>query len=265
MEKKHLAGIRSIPKKQDLWIDTRRFWHASLLVILMISALCVPPLSGLFRCDYWRQVRGGIAWSACPDVTEFQCAFLEVPMNYLNPLPNETVSLALRRLPATAPLADRLGTLLVNPGGPGGSGTEYIVDTGKDLDLILKGRYDILSWDPRGVNMSTPPMDCFPTDYDERVQEFKLYQTGWPFEMRAIFGTDVPWFKTADRYYQALVDSCAQNGNQKMLKSLSTAFTARDMVEILKALGEEERGLQYWGFEGSFCPTRYLTHSPYYT
>ncbi|KZO96037.1 alpha/beta-hydrolase [Calocera viscosa TUFC12733] len=189
-----------------------------------------------------------IAWSPCADISEFECAFLRVPMDYTDPLPNETVSLALRRLPATAPVAERLGTLFVNPGGPGGSGTEYIAETGMDLSIILSGRYDILSWDPRGVNMTTPPMGCFPTDYDERMQEYKLHQNGLPFEMRATVGTDLPWFQRADRYYQALVESCARNGHQKMLKSLSTASSARDMVEILKALGEEERGLQYWGF-----------------
>ncbi|EJT99865.1 alpha/beta-hydrolase [Dacryopinax primogenitus] len=169
-------------------------------------------------------------------------------MDYLNRTDMETAILALRRLAATVPRGERLGTVFVNPGGPGGSGTEYIVETGKDISLILRGRYDILSWDPRGVNMTTPPMNCFPSDYDERIQEYKLHQIGLPFEMRAIQGTDIPWFQKTHHYYEALVGSCARNGDQRILRSMSTAFTARDMLEILKALGEEEHGLNYWGF-----------------
>lgn len=78
--------------------------------------------------------QSGIAWSSCPDVTEFECAYLTVPLDvrppsppfipiltslqYTNPLPNETVSLALRRLPASASVKERRGTLFVNPGTP---------------------------------------------------------------------------------------------------------------------------------------------------
>ncbi|KZT54877.1 hypothetical protein CALCODRAFT_404705, partial [Calocera cornea HHB12733] len=85
------------------------------------------------------------------DLTEFECAFLTVPLSYLHPVVGETVSLALRKYPAQAPAELYQGTLFTNPGGPGGSGTAYLVERGPALSKILGGRYDILSWDPRGV------------------------------------------------------------------------------------------------------------------
>ncbi|KZO93929.1 alpha/beta-hydrolase [Calocera viscosa TUFC12733] len=201
-------------------------------------------------------VASGIAWSTCPDVTEFDCAYLSVPLDYTNPLPNETVSLALRRLPATAPIKERLGSLLTNPGGPGGSGTNSVVRSGPAMNIILKGRYDIVSWDPRAVNMTTPSLDCFPTDWDEYIQDLKRSQLGMPHEVRraASLGggsaedAELYYFERVDSYSRSVWESCKKNGNEKMLSAVTSAFTARDMKSILEALGEEDRGMVYWGF-----------------
>ncbi|EJT99863.1 hypothetical protein DACRYDRAFT_109288 [Dacryopinax primogenitus] len=184
-----------------------------------------------------------VAWRSCPDLTEYDCAYLSVPLDYLNPSPDETVSLALRRLPASAPKDERLGTLFVNPGGPGGSGTAALVNYGQDLNIILKGRYDILSWIPK--TKTTPYLGCYPTDFDEWIGAYKEAQLGLPFELG---NNSLSWFEKVDAFYLADVASCTNNGNQKMLKASSTAYTARDILSILQAIGEDERGLQYWGF-----------------
>ncbi|KZO89839.1 hypothetical protein CALVIDRAFT_569600 [Calocera viscosa TUFC12733] len=121
--------------------------------------------------------------------------------------------------------------LFINPGGPGGSGTAAVVSSGPVLNKILKGRYDILSWDPRGVNMTTPPLECYPTEYDEYMSELLSSHVGLPFQARGEGGDDaeLALLKKVDAYYRS-------------------AFVVRDMVRILEAIGEDERGLQYWGF-----------------
>jgi len=253
LEHSALPTVQNVPRREATqkraWI-TLGFKETLLLVCLVLGWRFhfLGHLKDLYKSYSSVHASGGIAWAACADLTEFQCAYLSVPMDYTHPLPNETVSLSLRRLPATAPQAVRMGTLFINPGGPGGSGTNAVASYGQDLHTILKGRYDILSWDPRGVNQTTPSLGCHPTEFDEMIQSFKEAQLGLPFELKGQTGSDDIWFEKLDAYYRSTVASCAKNGNQKMLKSVSTAFVVRDIVSILEALGEKERGLQYWGF-----------------
>ncbi|CAE6498353.1 unnamed protein product, partial [Rhizoctonia solani] len=90
-----------------------------------------------------------IPWTECPDVPSTQCATFNVPLDYTNPDWNETVSIFLRKYPATAPEDQWLGSLLTNPGGPGGSGSEWVLRRGKEVSEILDGRYDVIGFDPR--------------------------------------------------------------------------------------------------------------------
>ena len=84
----------------------------------------------------------------------------------------------------------------MNPGGPGGSGTSALVRFGKDLSVIVEGRYDvsylsvipflgadklqIISWDPRGVNMTTPSLDCHATEGAALHEANRLHSLGSP-------------------------------------------------------------------------------------
>ncbi|KAH8919279.1 alpha/beta-hydrolase [Atractiella rhizophila] len=215
-------------------------------------------------------LHGGIAWSACPDVTHLDCAYLTVPMNHLDPQPNSTVSLALRRLPATVRPGLRKGTLFINPGGPGGSGHAAVARLGPSISIITEGQYDILGWDPRGVNLTTPAVNCFQDEASANLHEYTMGQIGIPYTSRLFpeaspylhpnISTLSPSRQLASnqselaflKKYRANVDaewqSCMKFGNKELLKSLSTAFTARDMKWILEASGEVEDGLNYWGF-----------------
>src|SRR5262249_1607103 len=94
-----------------------------------------------------------LQWSDCG--APFQCATLEVPLDYANPN-GEQIKLALNRLPAESP-SDRIGSLLVNPGGPGASGVEFVESSGQTLySQDLRDHFDIVGFDPRGVGASTP-------------------------------------------------------------------------------------------------------------
>ncbi|KAG9097645.1 hypothetical protein FRC07_010754, partial [Ceratobasidium sp. 392] len=67
----------------------------------------------------------------------------------------------MRKYPASATAENRLGSILTNPGGPGGSGSRFIAEGGEALSVLTDGRYDILGFDPRGVNLTGPWTSCF--------------------------------------------------------------------------------------------------------
>src|SRR4051795_10734932 len=98
-----------------------------------------------------------IAWSKCFD--QFQCGTVQVPLDYDQPN-GTTISLAVVKLPASDP-AHRIGSLLLNPGGPGGSGVDYTVFAGPELYTPeVRARFDLVGFDPRGIARSTP-LRCF--------------------------------------------------------------------------------------------------------
>ena len=96
---------------------------------------------------------GTLDWKPCDG--SFQCASLEVPLDYDEP-DGEQLTLALVRRPADDP-DQRVGSLLVNPGGPGGSGIDLAEN--KTFPKEIQKRMDIVGFDPRGVGKSSP-LDC---------------------------------------------------------------------------------------------------------
>ncbi len=94
-------------------------------------------------------------WSDCESFRNYECATLEVPLDYDDP-DGETIELALIRRPAGDP-AERIGSLLVNPGGPGASGVEFLPQWALSVDSELRDRFDLVSFDPRGVGGESSP------------------------------------------------------------------------------------------------------------
>ena len=93
-----------------------------------------------------------LSWEDCRD--RFSCATLRVPLDYRRPAAGD-IEVALIRLPASG---RRLGSLVVNPGGPGASGLDYARDL-SSLSPQVRERFDTVGFDPRGVGRSTP-VDC---------------------------------------------------------------------------------------------------------
>ena len=91
-----------------------------------------------------------LVWSRCEGRAGFECATLRVPLYWDNP-EGDQVALAVARQPASS--ARRIGSLLTNPGGPGASGREFLF--GEPFAAELRERFDLVSWDPRGVGAST--------------------------------------------------------------------------------------------------------------
>ena len=102
-----------------------------------------------------------IDWEDCSnETTTFQCGTVTVPLDYEHP-DGKTITIALKKLPALDGDAEH-GSLFVNPGGPGGSGIE-VVEFRASMFEGLRGSYDIIGFDPRGVGRSTP-ITCWTDD-----------------------------------------------------------------------------------------------------
>jgi pimeloyl-ACP methyl ester carboxylesterase len=97
---------------------------------------------------------GGIAWRPCPEDSTVQCGTLRVPVDRTDPY-SSMVDIALARRLATDPTA-RIGALVVNPGGPGGSGVDLALGGDRFFSPGLRRRFDIVGFDPRGVARSNP-------------------------------------------------------------------------------------------------------------
>lgn len=152
-----------------------------------------------------------------------ECAMLTVPMDYEDP-DGETIELAVTRNAATGDADARIGSVVVNPGGPGIPSTTF----SPLVAALWAGgpvteRFDIVGFDPRGVGLSRPAVDCY-TD-EERDADAPL----------SAFGE---WTEESAR---AIVDACADgSGSEEVLAHLGTRDAARDMDVLRSALGDEE-------------------------
>jgi pimeloyl-ACP methyl ester carboxylesterase len=185
-----------------------------------------------------------VSWTACRD--GFQCATVRVPLDYDRPA-GAKISLSLIRLPAGSP-KQRIGSIFINPGGPGGSGVDVVRGVAQFLPLELRGRFDIVGFDPRGIIRSTP-LRCFNT-FDEAVSVLP------PFAF-PVTRQEENVQRAADL---ALATACARRGGP-ILNHMSTADVARDMDVLRAALGDKK--LTFLGFSyGSMLGQTYANLFP---
>nr|WP_189787443.1 alpha/beta hydrolase [Streptomyces capitiformicae] len=173
-----------------------------------------------------------------------ECAELPVPLDYRDP-DGPQLTLAVSRLRSERPEARR-GTLLVIPGGPGGSGVRRLTQQGNALSRELGGAYDIVSLDPRGVGGSTRARCQLPAD-DRNLVALR----SWPAPDGGIAENVARSRRTAE--------ACATNGGA-VLRSLTTANEVRDIDRFRQALGEERlsaHGVSYGTYVGAVYAQKY--------
>ena len=133
----------------------------TIVVAAALAAIC---LAALFAADTVAADSGApramspvgdpIAWGECnPHGEDLQCATIRVPLDWDRPN-GRTIRLALIRHLASKP-EQRIGTLFINPGGPGDTGVGLCKGDPEGIDAFGDGRFDVVSWDPRGTNAST--------------------------------------------------------------------------------------------------------------
>jgi pimeloyl-ACP methyl ester carboxylesterase len=170
---------------------------------------------------------GALVWKDCSD--GFQCGTLQVPLDYEHPQ-GATIGIALIRKPATS-TARRIGSLLINPGGPGASGVDFVRGSAVAL-LNLNARFDLVGFDPRGVGQSVP-VRCLTGPQEDALN--------------ALDGVlDDPQEKQAA--LQANKDFAAgcQQRSAKVLPFVDTVSAAKDMDLMRAALGDAK--ITYLGF-----------------
>lgn len=166
-------------------------------------------------------------WTSCQGA--FECGDLTVPVDYDDPS-GETFGLAVLRVPAADP-ANRIGSLVVNPGGPGAPGTSYAAAADRVFGQRLLDAYDIVGFDPRGTGESSP-VNCLS---DEELDDFLAQD---PDPDTAAEGEEFADF--ADRIGQGCVDNTGE-----IIGHVSTIEAARDIDVLRAALGEGQ--LDYLG------------------
>jgi pimeloyl-ACP methyl ester carboxylesterase len=171
------------------------------------------------------QAPSGLAWEPCGS---FECASLAVPLNYNAPQSRQ-IEIALLRSRARQP-SQRIGSLLVNPGGPGASGNEFVRLWTLVAPREIRDRFDIIGFDPRGVGDSTS-LTC----HDNLQQVAALDPTP---------DSSAEWSSVA-AVYRSFAETCARRGAD-LLPHLGSENVVRDMDRIRDALGDEK--LTYLGY-----------------
>ncbi|MEV7521421.1 alpha/beta hydrolase [Streptomyces sp. NPDC091371] len=203
---------------------------APLLASAALLATTVPLLAATGASaapaeDYSRQKPD---WHRCSpeQPASYECATLKVPLDHRRP-EGRKIDLAISRVKSGNP-AKRHGILLINPGGPGGSGLGMSLEVSQAMPQEVRDRYDLIGFDPRGVGASSP-VSCGLTDAEQKFDR--------PYRPET-FASDVEWART-------VAEKCREKAGD-VLPHITTRNTARDMDAIRAVLGE--RKLSYLGY-----------------
>ena len=219
----------------------RRIWSFVVVVVTLTSSF-----TGTQAAQPWTLANyqgQTLQWSPCND--GFECTSFKVPLDYSHIDGNSFVIQAIKHVANTP--AKRLGSLIMNPGGPGGSAIDYVLSADSIVSKSIEDVYDLVGFDPRGVNLSQP-IRCL-TD----AQEDTYLGGNGSVQSAADLATAISSAKL-------MASACAKAAGNK-LAHYSTLDTARDM-EILRILLKEPK-LNYIGKSyGTFLGTLYAALYP---
>ncbi|ETS86398.1 hypothetical protein PFICI_00226 [Pestalotiopsis fici W106-1] len=210
----------------------------------------------------WGDIEPSPSLQYTPCFGTFQCARLSVPLNWNASTEEQAIgpraAIAVIKLPAKVPVTDPRygGPIVTNPGGPGESGVYQVLKEGRHIQTIVDSPeapgdaatltrevrhgeaaknhkyFDILSFDPRGVNNTTPALRCFPDGFNQQAWMLGDLDYGLLWSSESIIGYE--WAKAS-----ALGASCARDETDDgILRYANTAQVVEDMVEIIEKEGE---------------------------
>ncbi|MHA7291944.1 alpha/beta hydrolase [Arthrobacter sp. MDT3-24] len=183
-----------------------------------------------------------VVWEPCEN--GFQCAKVTVPMDYAKP-DGDTIQIAALKAPSTG---TKTGSLLVNPGGPGGSGYDFVKDAaGTHFSQSVRANYDLVGFDPRGVKRSAP-VTCL-TDAERDASRAKVYALDTDAGLAAALTDN-----------KAIAAQCAAKTGP-VLGHVDTVSAAKDL-DILRAVVNDSK-LNYLGYSyGTFLGSTYASLFP---
>jgi pimeloyl-ACP methyl ester carboxylesterase len=178
-----------------------------------------------------------VTWAPCTstaaaadfiNLTGFQCAGVRVPLDYRHPT-GRKISIGIARLPASG--SHKIGSLLIDPGGPGSSGLDYLTGATSVIPASVRARFDIVGFDPRGVGVSAG-LHCLTTAQADQA-------------VAAPPAPTTPAQVAATVARAALLAASCKKAAGWELPYIGTTYAARDMDLIRSALGEAK--LTYLG------------------
>ena len=179
-----------------------------------------------------------VQWSQCetdesadvPLQSSAQCGMVSVPVDYAKP-DGDIAQLALIKFPATG---DKIGSLVINPGGPGESGVTAAASLVEGMPAEVRERFDLVGFDPRGVGRSTPAVWCNSDEDNDRLRADP--QVEYTPEGVAHIESET----------KAFVDRCVEKMGDEFLANVGTVSVAKDLDAIRTAVGDEK--LTYLGY-----------------
>ncbi len=221
---------------------------AALLAVGVVAAMlgAAPPAGAAFRSGTTAAPKR-IVWKRCAgQPTEFSCGSIRVPLDYSKPGGKQiSVRVARYRSPKQH---DRKGSILFNPGGPGASGVDYLLQNAQySLPANLSERFDVVSWDPRGTGHTIPVRCSARLDY---LFDGIDYTPDTPAETTALEAANARF-----------ADQCGTDSGTRELEHVGSVDTVRDLDQVRAALGE--RKLRYIGYSyGTYYGALYARAFP---
>ncbi|MET0423776.1 MAG: alpha/beta hydrolase [Actinoplanes sp.] len=219
-----------------------RFRRRLVVLAVLATAIAVPSPARAAAAP-------ALTWAACTEeaLLGYDCATHEVPLDHDRP-GGPTTTIALARRPAGDP-AHKIGTIFVNPGGPGGAGRGMVRAASAIVSPEVLQRFDLVGFDPRGIGASDP-LQCLATDAEAETLLARM--TGVPLTPAQISST----LKANYAYTEA----CKRNAGP-LLTHMSTLNVAKDLDRLRQAVGDAK--LNYIGFSyGTLIGATYVNLFP---
>ncbi|KAJ7872587.1 Alpha/Beta hydrolase protein [Mycena leptocephala] len=214
------------------------FFTGSLKIFAVIAV--VSSLQALADANFqWNKLEASdkLVWTPC--YSGLQCSLLHVPLDYSSATAG-TASIAIARYPANCTKSEYRGPILLNDGGPGGSGVDYVVEVGASIATIIGKQFDIVGFDPRGVSYSTPTVSFFRTAAERALWMPATSDIVFPALNQTADAVAQQWARA-----QILGQLAVNRNDGNYIQHITTDNTARDMLRITEAFGFEK--VQYWG------------------
>ncbi|KAJ7499673.1 TAP-like protein-domain-containing protein [Mycena latifolia] len=195
-----------------------------------------------------------LVWTDCYSDNQ-QCARLKVPLDYSQP-DGASAAIAMVRIHSIVAhdSPSYRGPILLNPGGPGGSGVDFVARRGAQISTIVGPEFDVIGFDPRGIGRSTPRASFF----ESRAEREIWSGSSDPSKMSLNASADALSRAWA---WEMILGQLAGERDKGSLRFINTDHTARDMLQIVQAHGQDK--IQYWGFSyGSILGATFASMFP---